>query len=101
VEIEFGAARVDQNLSGIVVEKKGRCMHFGGDLNPLAASVLTFPFPDQGAEVVAGALGDRSNHGMRTNGEPLSSTIPMDALRILEPGRVEDEAPTPAAGGSR
>jgi len=48
VEIEFGAARVDQNLSGIVVEKEGKMHALGGDLNPLAASVLTFPIPRPG-----------------------------------------------------
>jgi len=101
VEIEFGAARVDQNLSGIVVEKEGKMHALGGDLNPLAASVLTFPFPDQGAEVVAGALGDRSNHGMRTNGEPAEFDHTHGCAANFGNRRVEDEAPTLQQAESR
>ena len=64
VNVEVGAARVNENASGIVIEKKGDVHALGGDFDPLLILVTFFQFPSVGAVVVAGHFSHGRDHGV-------------------------------------
>src|SRR5882672_4111064 len=69
MQLEFGAAGIDHDLAGVVVEEERHVHALGGHFDPLAASAATLPLPGYGAVVVTGALGDRRDHSVRADGE--------------------------------
>ena len=93
MQVEFGAARVDHDFAGVVVEKEGDVHALGGHLDPLAASALALPFPDYGAVVVAGALGDGRDHCIRSNGVAAEFHHSHGCAANFGNRSVEDEVP--------
>ena len=68
VEIEIGAARIDEHAAGIVVDEKRQEHAFGGDLNPLLVFTALLQFVDVSAVVVAGARGNGRDQSVRADG---------------------------------
>lgn len=64
MEIEFGAARVDHDFAGVVVEKERDVCALGGYLHPRVVATLALPLPDDRAKEVARAFGDRCDYGV-------------------------------------
>jgi len=91
MEIEFGAARVNHHLAGVVVEKEGHVHALGGHFDPLAASTLAFPLPGHGAVVVTGSLCDGRNHGVRADGEAAEFDHAERSAANFRNWRVKDE----------
>ena len=69
MKVEFGVARVDHHLAGIVVDEERHVVALGRYLDPRFASALLFPLPDDGAMEITGALGDGRGDGVRPDGE--------------------------------
>src|ERR1019366_1456225 len=69
MQVEIGAARVDHDFAGVVIEKKRYVHALGGDLDPLLILAALLPLPGDGAVVVARPRRDRRNHGVRPHGE--------------------------------
>src|SRR6202034_3130902 len=93
MEVEFCPAWVDHDLASIVVEKEGHVHALGGYFDPLAASALAFPLPDNGAVVIAGALGDGCEKRVWSNGEAAEFDHAHGCAANLGNGRVENQLP--------
>jgi len=93
MQLEFGAAGVNHDFARVVVEKEWDMHALGGHLDPLAASALAFPFPDYGAEVVAGAFGDGRDHCKRSHGEAAELHHSHRCAANFRKRRIEDEVP--------
>lgn len=94
MKIEFRAARIHHHLASIVVEEERDVYALASRFDPLTAASLTFPFPDYGAVVVAGAPGDGRCHGVGADGEAAELNHPQRCAANFGNGSVEDEAPT-------
>ncbi len=62
MQVEIGATRVDQQASGIVVDKERQVHALARDLDPGFILAVLLPLPDQRAVVVAGARRDGRDH---------------------------------------
>ncbi len=68
MQVEIGAAGVDHDLAGVVVEKERDVHALGGYLDPLLVFAALLPLPDERAVAVAGAGGDGCDHGVGSDG---------------------------------
>ena len=69
VQIEFGAARINQEFAGVVVEKKRDVKDFFGDFFPVIIASGLVALPGYGSIVEAGQTGDRSMQSERAGRE--------------------------------
>ena len=93
MEIEFGAAGVDQDFAGKVVEKERHVHALGGDLHPLVVLALALPLPDQGAEVITRVAANGGEHGKRAGGEAGEFDHAHGRTADAGSGRVENQLP--------
>src|SRR5207302_3894576 len=77
-----------------VVEKKGDVHALAGDLHPLIALSLPFPFPNQRAVVVTGPGCDRSEHSVRPDGKAAQLNHPQRSAANLGEWRVQNQPAT-------
>src|SRR5712671_3219133 len=91
MQVEFGAAGVDHDFAGVVIEKERHVHALGGHFDPLAASAATLPLPGYGAVVVTGALCDRRDHGVRADGEAAQFDHAKRCAANFRNWSVEDE----------
>ena len=93
MQVEFGAAGVDHDLAGVVIEKEGHVHTLGSNLDPLVASASTFPLPDDGAVVVARPLRDGRRHRVWPHGEAAEFDHADRGAAYFGDRGVEDEVP--------
>src|SRR6202040_1538230 len=91
MDIQIGAARVDQHLASVVIQKEGNVHALGSHLDPLAAFAATFPLPCDSAVVIARARGNGRQHSIGTDGEAAEFDDPERCAANLRNRRVEDK----------
>ena len=91
MQVEVGAARVDHDRCGVVVQKKRNMHALSGHLDPFTASALALPFPDEATVVIAGAGRDGGDHGVGTDGQTAEFDHSEGCAANLGNRRVENE----------
>src|ERR1700722_17012167 len=94
MQVEFGAARIDHHIASVVVEKEGNVHALRGYLNPPVAAALPLPLPDDGAEVVARALGDGRDDSVWSGGQATEFDHPHGCAPDFRNRSIKDEAST-------
>ena len=92
VEVEVGAARVDEDAPGVVVQEERDVHGLSGDLDPFFILAALFPLPNVGAVVVARPGGDRRDHGVGADRQAADFDHPHGGTANLGKWCVEDEA---------